>query len=65
MIHGNEQIRRQPDLGEDSRWELSQIDFAGKHPGVKIISRYRSVFDPPLGGSGCPVNSPWIPASAG
>ena len=32
MIHSNEQIRRQLDLGEDSRWEFKQIDFAGNRP---------------------------------
>ena len=32
MIHSNEQIRRQLDLGEDSRWEFKRIDFAGKPP---------------------------------
>ena len=34
MIHGNEQIRRRLDLGEDSLWDVNQLDFAGNHPGV-------------------------------
>ena len=33
MIHSNEQIRRQLDLGEDSLWESKRIEFAGSHPG--------------------------------
>ena len=32
MIHSNEQIRGQIDLGEDSRWEFKQIEFAGSRP---------------------------------
>ena len=32
MIHSNEQIRRQLDLGEDSLWEFKRIEFAGDHP---------------------------------
>ena len=32
MIHSNEQIRRQLDLGEDSLWEFKRIEFAGNHP---------------------------------
>ena len=32
MIHSNEQIRHQLDLGEDSLWEFERIEFAGSHP---------------------------------
>ena len=32
MIHSNEQIRHQLDLGEDSLWEFKRIEFAGSHP---------------------------------
>ena len=32
MIYGNEDVERQLRLGEDSRWEFKQIEFAGNRP---------------------------------
>ena len=32
MIYGNEEIERRLRLGEDSRWEFKQIEFAGDRP---------------------------------
>ena len=32
MSYSDEQVRRQLDLGEDSRWEFNQIEFAGTRP---------------------------------
>lgn len=40
MTHSEAEIRVQLSLGEDSRWEFKQIEFAGNYPKESEAGRF-------------------------